>query len=381
MEAAGICACLTTYDARLMGPAATMLAESALVAHLNAAARLAIRGHGGAEPNPLVGCIVLDLRGKVAGWGLHSRCGGAHAEVEALRAAGSNARGGTAVVTLEPCNHFGRTGPCTMALRAAGIARVVFGVSDPHPKAQGGAAALREAGIAVTQLATPQCRALAAPFLHRTDTGLPWVVAKWAQTIDGRIDRFAAASRWISSARSRALVHRERGRVDAIFTGIGTVLADDPRLTARAISRRRRPIRVVWDPELAMPPEAAMLSSIGEAPVMLACNASAAGRAGPLVARGATIIECARGGEGLRQLMSSLSARHGVATVLVEAGQGLTSRLLEADLLNEAWVFTAPIEGRDCPAAQQRWAPALPSPFHLVDQRLRGGDTVSRYRR
>ncbi len=364
-----------------MGSAAVTLAESAIVAHMDAAARLAIRGHGGAEPNPMVGCIVLDSRGKIAGWGFHARCGGAHAEVEALRRAGSRARGGTAVVTLEPCNHFGKTGPCTQALQQAEIAQVIFGVSDPHPHAQGGAGALRQWGIEVSQFATPLCRALAGPFLHRTLSGLPWVVAKWAQTIDGRIDRFAATSRWISSARSRGMVHRERGRVDAILTGIGTVLADDPRLTARASSRRRRPIRVVWDPDLAMPPGAAMLASAEEAPVLIACSAATAGKAAPLVARGATIIECARGAEGLRQLLGSLSARHHVATLLVEAGQGLTSRLLEADLVNELWTFTAPIEARECPTAQQRWAPAVPGGFQLVDQRLRGGDTVTRYRR
>ena len=215
---------------------------------LEHAARLALRGHGEAEPNPSVGCVIADASGRVVSEGRTDRVGGPHAEVVALRGAGKAARGGTAWVTLEPCNHHGRTPPCVDAMIDAGVARIVIGTRDPNPVAAGGLDRLRAAGIEVVlRDDVDSVRRLHASFRHRIGTGRPWVVAKWAETADGDLVAPPGRPRTISSRASHRLVHRERGRVDAILTGIGTVLADDPRLDARVRRPRRRPIRVVVD--------------------------------------------------------------------------------------------------------------------------------------
>ncbi|QIZ33810.1 bifunctional diaminohydroxyphosphoribosylaminopyrimidine deaminase/5-amino-6-(5-phosphoribosylamino)uracil reductase RibD [Saccharopolyspora sp. ASAGF58] len=205
---------------------------------------------GTTSPNPPVGCVVLDAGGEVAGVGATRPPGGPHAEVVALRAAGERAAGGTAVVTLEPCSHTGRTPPCTDALRAAGIVRVVHAVSDPNPQAAGGADVLRAAGIDVHSglLAGEVERGPLRAWLHSARTGRPHVTWKYAATLDGRSAAADGTSKWISSAESRAEVHRMRAQMDAIVAGTGTVLADDPHLTARAPDGTlpaRQPLRVV----------------------------------------------------------------------------------------------------------------------------------------
>ena len=221
---------------------------------LRLAVRLALRGHGLVEPNPMVGCVVLDASGRIAGLGHHRRVGGPHAEIEALAAAGERARGGSLLVTLEPCNHQGRTGPCTEAILDSGIARMVYGEPDPNPVAGGGARRLADAGLEVVKRDDlEEVRRLNRPFMHRIRTGRPWVVAKWAQTLDGKITGGAGDGRWISSGLSRRLVHRERGCCDAILTGIGTVLVDDPLLNVRDVPSRRTPLRVVVDARLQIP--------------------------------------------------------------------------------------------------------------------------------
>ena len=190
------------------------------------------------EPNPLVGCVIAH-GARVLGEGWHERFGGPHAEVAALAAAGPAARGATAYVTLEPCCHYGKTPPCSEALVAAGLARVVVAQADPFPQvAGGGLAQLRAAGIAVeVGLLEAAARQLNAPYLKLVTQGRPWVIAKWAMTLDGRIATQTGSSQWISNAASRAMVHRLRGRVDAILVGRGTAAADDPLLTARPRAR------------------------------------------------------------------------------------------------------------------------------------------------
>ncbi|MHC4992472.1 MAG: bifunctional diaminohydroxyphosphoribosylaminopyrimidine deaminase/5-amino-6-(5-phosphoribosylamino)uracil reductase RibD, partial [Planctomycetota bacterium] len=184
------------------------------------AARLALRGRGGAEPNPMVGCVIAASSGEVVGWGYHRRCGGPHAEIEALRRAGARSAGATAYVTLEPCNHTGRTGPCTEALIEAGVRRVVYARKDPGVPAGGGGERLRAAGIEADLCATcPDAITVSEPYVHRVRTGLPWITAKWAQTADGRIATSSGESQWISNAASRVLVHRRRGHSDAVLTG------------------------------------------------------------------------------------------------------------------------------------------------------------------
>jgi pyrimidine deaminase RibD-like protein len=191
------------------------------------AIELARRGEGSVEPNPMVGAVLVDDRGACLGEGFHERFGGPHAEVHALTRAGEQARGATLYVTLEPCCHHGKTPPCVDALLAAGLRRVVVGMQDPFPLvAGGGIARLRQAGVDVdVGLLEPEVRRLTAPFRKRIETGLPWVHAKWAMTLDGKIASRTGHSRWISSAASRAVVHRLRGRMDAILIGIGTALA------------------------------------------------------------------------------------------------------------------------------------------------------------
>ncbi len=196
---------------------------------------LAARGRGFVEPNPMVGAVVLDSAGKLVGEGWHQKFGGPHAEIHALEAAGEKARGGTLVVTLEPCCHHGKTPPCTDAILKAGIRRVVAAMTDPFPKvAGGGLKLLRDAGLEVhIGLCEPEAKRLNEPYLKLLRTGRPWVHAKWAMTLDGKIATRTGDSKWISGEESRRRVHELRGKVDAIIVGRGTVIADDPLLTAR----------------------------------------------------------------------------------------------------------------------------------------------------
>jgi len=347
---------------------------------LDRAARIAWRGHGGAEPNPMVGCVILDREGRPVAEGYHRRCGGPHAEVEALRRAGERARGGTAIVTLEPCNHHGRTGPCSQALLHAGVARVVFACPDPNPAAAGGAATLHDAGVEVVQVDHPAARAVTEPFLLRRASGRPWVIAKWAESSDGRMVTPPGQTKWISGERSRAMVHRERGRVDAVLTGMGTVLADDPLLTVRGTTARRTPMRVVWDPRLGMPIGSALVGTARTVPLLVACTpgslAEGAHRAEELRALGALVEPHA----DPRELLRSLGAR-GASTVLVEAGPALTGRLLRDGLVDIAWVFTAPHELG--PGQERERAPAdarARASWPIAWSGVRGRDRVTIYR-
>jgi diaminohydroxyphosphoribosylaminopyrimidine deaminase/5-amino-6-(5-phosphoribosylamino)uracil reductase len=351
---------------------------------LRRAVRLALRGHGGAEPNPTVGCVIV-RDGRTIAEGFHRRCGEAHAEAMALRQAGPAARGATAFVTLEPCNHHGRTPPCSEALIAAGVARVVYATGDPHPKAQGGAARLAAAGIAVERLSLPEADELNRPFLKRVTTGLPWIVAKWAQTLDGKIATASGDSRWISNPRSRALVHRERGRVDAIVTGIGTVLADDPRLTARGRGRRRIARRVVIDPGLVLPDGRALLD-LHDAPLSIATDRARleSPRGRELAGRGIELLPLGPEG-GLESVFRTLAERHHAATALVESGGGLLGRLFRENLVDECLVFVAPLVAGDAAApgavrglASDRVADLRR--FRLLEARRRGEDLLLRYR-
>jgi diaminohydroxyphosphoribosylaminopyrimidine deaminase/5-amino-6-(5-phosphoribosylamino)uracil reductase len=343
------------------------------------AARIAWRGHGGAEPNPMVGCVIVAPGGEPVAEGYHRRCGGPHAEIEALRRAGSAARGATAVVTLEPCNHRGRTGPCSMALREAGVARVIYGCADPNPPAAGGAETLRRHGIDAEHLPHPDAARVTAPFLHRVRTGRPWVIAKWAESADGRIATRPGEPRWISGERSRAMVHRERARVDAVLTGMGTVMVDDPLLTVRGTRARRTPLRVVWAPRLGIPADRAIVRTACEVPTVVAAPQGAidsgAREADALRACGAEVLAAADEGALLSEL-----GRRGVATVLVEAGGGLVRPMVARGLVNAAWVFTAPHELGD--AGPRSAAPMKAAELKLLDRAWtgrRGDDRVSLY--
>ncbi|MHC4990196.1 MAG: bifunctional diaminohydroxyphosphoribosylaminopyrimidine deaminase/5-amino-6-(5-phosphoribosylamino)uracil reductase RibD [Planctomycetota bacterium] len=353
------------------------------------ATRLALRGHGGAEPNPMVGCVLVAPDGSIVGEGYHRRCGGPHAELVALQQAGGRARGATAYVTLEPCDHSGRTGPCSRALIDANVARVVIARPDPTPLAGGGADRLRSAGVDVQFLQPDRDAWLPSePFAHRAATGRPWVIAKWAQTVDGRIATRTGESQWISGERSRRLVHRERGRVDAILTGIGTVLADDPRLTARGVRRRRTARRVVVDPELRTPDDARLLQTLDDAALTLLCTTAArrSGRGATLEARGVELLDqpAPDGQLALDVALGQLVDRHDMTCVLVEAGAGLLGRLFRAALVNEAWVFVGPLVLGDedaTPAVVGCTAAHLTDgvPLELLGTYRRGDDVLLRY--
>jgi len=360
--------------------------------YLSMAARLALRGHGGAEPNPLVGCVIVaGTDDSIVGWGCHRLCGGPHAEIEALRRAGPKASGATVYLTLEPCNHVGRTGPCTDALIEAGVASVVYARAEPDDIAAGGADRLREAGIDVKL--DPGCRAaveVSDPFVRRITSGLPWVVAKWAQTLDGRIATRAGESRWISNQASRRLVHQERGRVDAILTGIGTVRSDDPMLTARGVTRRRIARRVVIDPGLEISPSCRLVTSTAEAPTVVACGADRLSadtdRVRALKDAGVEIIAVPRTGDELpiEAVLRELVLRHQTTHVMVEAGAGLLGRLFRDGLVNEALVFVAPLlfgDEQAVPCVRGLTVDTLTDGCRLAlwNVRRRGDDVVLRY--
>jgi diaminohydroxyphosphoribosylaminopyrimidine deaminase/5-amino-6-(5-phosphoribosylamino)uracil reductase len=221
------------------------------------ALQLAALGRGRTSPNPLVGCVVLDAAGHLVGEGFHQRAGTPHAEVHALHQAGERAQGGTAVVTLEPCCHHGRTPPCSEALLRAGIARVVVAMRDPDPRVAGqGLAQLREAGVEVVEgVAEAQARALNRGFLHRVEQGRPLGLLKWAMSLDGRTALPNGSSQWISGPPARAWVHRLRAQCDAVIVGGGTLRADNPLLTSRG-QRTPEPLRVVLSRSLNLPEQA-----------------------------------------------------------------------------------------------------------------------------
>ena len=306
---------------------------------------LAARGLETTDPNPRVGCVIAQ-RGRVVAEGWHERAGEAHAEVVALRAAGGQAAGATLYVTLEPCSHHGRTPPCVEALIAARVARVVIGASDPNPLVHGkGAAALRAAGIAVeTGLMEGEATELNEGFFRRMLTGRPLLRVKLAMSLDGRTALASGESRWITGEAARADVQRWRARSSAILTGIGTVLADDPRLDVRLASAAgattRQPLRVVLDSQLRTPPGARLLATPGEVLIFTTLTAPEDPRALSLTTRGARLESLPLDAE--RIALPSVLDRLGeleLNEVLVEAGAILAGELLRQSLADELLLY------------------------------------------
>lgn len=354
-------------------------------AMLDLAGRLALLGFGRVEPNPMVGCVVA--RGeRVLGVGAHRAFGQAHAERRALESArlqGHDVRGATAYVTLEPCAHTGQQPPCTAALLEAGIGEVVYAAADPNPHASGGAAVLEAGGVRVRRSdASVLATAVGAPFRLRVVEGRPWVIAKWAQTLDGRIATRAGDSRWISGEGSRRRVHALRGRVDAILTGMGTVMADDPALTVRQGKPRKRPVRVVLDADLEIPLDRQLVRTARQTPTIVCCEANVAtagiraDRRVALEAAGVRVLGCPAGPGGLdlRAVLRILHREAGVSGVLVEGGAGLLGSLFEAGVVDTAVAYIAPLLLGDELAravAVGRVAPALSSGVRLRLARVR----------
>ncbi|MGK5730721.1 bifunctional diaminohydroxyphosphoribosylaminopyrimidine deaminase/5-amino-6-(5-phosphoribosylamino)uracil reductase RibD [Streptomyces sp. URMC 124] len=304
---------------------------------------LAARALGATSPNPVVGCVILGPRGTVLGEGWHRRAGGPHAEVEALAAAsaaGHDVRGATAVVTLEPCNHTGRTGPCARALIDAGIGRVVYAVADPTEAATGGAATLAAAGVDTEGgLLADEAAAGNAAWLTSVRHGRPFVLWKYAATLDGRSAAADGTSRWITSAESRADVHRLRAEADAVVVGSGTLRADDPHLAVRDREGAVQPLRVVIDTHASVRPGARVLDDAAPTLIAVGEHADTAHLAGVDVVR----LPRAGSGGGLdvHALLRELHAR-GVRSVLLEGGPALAGSFVAAGGVDRVVGYLAP---------------------------------------
>jgi diaminohydroxyphosphoribosylaminopyrimidine deaminase/5-amino-6-(5-phosphoribosylamino)uracil reductase len=351
--------------------------------YMQRALELARKGEGRTRPNPPVGAVVV-REGDVVGEGFHPKAGEPHAEIFALRQAGEAARGADLYVTLEPCCHQGRTGPCTEAVLAAGIARVFVGTADPNPKVAGrGIERLRQAGLEVRiGVREAECRRLIAPFAKHVTTALPFVVLKSAVSLDGRTATVTGDSRWITGEESREEVHRLRDRLDAVMVGVGTVLRDDPRLTTRLPEGGRDPLRIVVDSRLRLPEEAAVLNLESATPTIIATTPEGPeAKAARLEARGAQVLRVA-GREGrvdLRELMRRLGEQ-GVQSVLLEGGSVLNAAALEAGIIDRVMIFVAPmlVGGSDAPGIfAGRGVAKIAEALRLVDVRVRRfGDDV-----
>ncbi len=312
------------------------------------AIQLAQRGIGAVEPNPPVGAVIVDDQLRLIGEGWHQRYGGPHAEVLAIAAAGERARGATLYCTLEPCSHQGKTPPCAPAVMAAGIRAVVIGTGDPAPHVNGrGIAQLQEAGLTVTTgVCEARARRLIAPFCKLMLAGLPWVHAKWAMSLDGRIATRTGDSQWITNEQSRAKAHELRGRCDAVIVGVSTVLADDPRLTARPAGPRVA-TRVILDSQARTPLPSRLVQTAREAPVMVVTSQSAPQpRLSALRSAGVEILALP-GDHGiaarpsLSQLLVELGKRK-LTHILIEGGAGVLGAAFDAGLVNECHAFIAP---------------------------------------
>ena len=307
---------------------------------------LARRGEGRVEPNPMVGCVIA-RNGRVLGEGHHRRFGGPHAEVEALRACGRTPRGADVYVSLEPCCHTGKTPPCATALIEAGVRRVVVARRDPHSVVGGrGLRVLRRAGIIVeVGLLRGEAERVLAPYLTCLVHHRPYVIAKWAQSLDGKLATDAGESRWISGERSRRSVHELRARVDAILVGSSTVLQDDPRLTARHVPIRRSAMRVVLDTRLRTPATCRLVATAGEVPTLIFTAKKHANSAKAL-----RLARC-----GVEVVWSSVRknrlvldpclrrlADRGVTNLLVEGGSAVLTSFFTQGIVDEAHVYVAP---------------------------------------
>lgn len=305
---------------------------------------LSSRGQGSVEPNPMVGCVIVQ-NSEIIGEGWHQEFGGAHAEVLALQQCSVATAGATAYVTLEPCCHHGKTPPCTEALIRAGVTRVVIAHPDPYAEVSGnGVVALQNAGIEVEMgVLEREAGRTISPYLYRIREGLPWLIAKWAMTLDGRIATKTGDSQWISNEASRAKTHKIRGQVDGVMVGIGTALADDPRLTARPPGPRIA-TRIIIDSNARLPLDCKLVQSASEFPCLIAVGPEAdPSRCEKLIAKGCQVWrgQAVDAQQRIKDFLRELAA-DGMTNLLVEGGGGLLGSLFDAQLICEAHVFMAP---------------------------------------
>lgn len=319
------------------------MTDSARSAHeqklMRRALELARKGWGQTAPNPMVGAVVV-RDGAVVGEGYHHRCGEAHAEVNALAAAGARARGATLLVTLEPCRHHGKTPPCTDAILAAGVARVVFAAGDPTATAGGGADVLRAADVDVAGgVLAAESRELNAPFFHAVASDIPWVTLKLAVSIETAIANSRGTTSWLTGQESRRAVHEMRAGNDAIAVGVGTILADNPQLTVRDAAQPRVPLkRVIFDRRLRTPAGAAVARTARETPTIIVTAKPSGRKADALRTAGVELVEADSLVDGLRKLR-----QHGIRSLLVEGGATLASAFLAEGLVHRLAIFQAPV--------------------------------------
>ena len=357
--------------------------------YMSHALQLAERGLYSTHPNPRVGCVIV-RDGAVVGAGWHRHAGEAHAEVHALEQAGEGARGATVYVTLEPCNHHGRTSPCTDALIEAGVARVVAAIADTNPEVGGrGLARLQQAGIETqTGVLEQPARALNAGFLRRMQGGRPWCRVKMAASLDGRTAMASGESQWITGSHARSDVQRLRARSAAIVTGAGTVRADNPRLTVRpeamgTIADKAlplsEPLRVVLDRDLTTPPTAAVITEGGQAVLVTTDDALDGDRARTLREQGAEVVVVAADSIGQPDpgaLMDMLAGR-GINEVLVEAGPAVAGAALQAGIVDEFWLYQAPtLLGSSARPMAELPLERMKDQYRMavLDRRMVGGD-------
>jgi diaminohydroxyphosphoribosylaminopyrimidine deaminase/5-amino-6-(5-phosphoribosylamino)uracil reductase len=315
--------------------------------YMKEALRLAKKGIGRTSPNPMVGAVIV-RSGRIIGSGFHKRAGADHAEVDALKKIGRQATAGDVMyVTLEPCNHYGRTPPCTEAILKSGLNKIVIGAKDPNPSVSGGGAAfLKKKGIDVTTgVLESECKRLNETYMKFVSTGRPFVIAKSALTMDGWTATSIGQSKWITNDQSRAFVHRLRDRMDAVLVGVGTVLADDPLLTSRLKNRRGKdPIRVIVDTHSKMPHNAKVLNHHSDSQTLVIVNEGISTESlRPLENNMVSMIRCpAKEGRIDLGIMLDILGRMSITSLLVEGGAAIMGTLIRERLIDKFHVFKAP---------------------------------------
>ena len=313
--------------------------------YMELALQLAASAKGNTNPNPCVGAVLVK-DGVIVGTGLHRKAGEPHAEVHAFNMAGDHAKGATLYVTLEPCSHFGKTPPCAKLVKESGVSRVVVATMDPNPSVAGrGINLIKEAGIEVeVGLLEQEARKLNERFIHNMLTNKPFVISKFAMTMDGKIATHNGHSKWITSEESRLQVHKLRHEIDAILVGVGTVLADNPLLTTRLPHREgKNPIRIILDSDLKTPLHANAVNT-AEAQTIVVCGKNAdAKKVKQLSDKGVQILSVTKTEEGLNLIeMLDELYKFGITDLLVEGGAEINASFLRAGLLNKVLVYIAP---------------------------------------
>lgn len=319
------------------GERAHALDDGAIMRH---ALSLAERGWGQTAPNPMVGAVVV-RDGVVVGEGFHSRYGAPHAEIDALRAAGDAARGATMYVTLEPCNHFGQTPPCTEAIITAGISRVIVATRDPHEIARGGADQLRDNGVdVVIGVEEDAARELNAPFFYALKSNRAFVQLKVALSLDGALTDHTRKRGWLTGPEARREVHRLRAGSDAVGVGLGTARTDDPALTVRDFEPAPRvaPARIVFDTSARLHLDSRLVLTAREQPTIVVCWAPDPAHAAALEHAGVTLVHAASLADALVELRSS-----GIRSILIEGGAALATSFLQEALVDRLIIFRAPL--------------------------------------